>query len=307
MHIFESAPTDMWQEVARKCPWATYFHTPQWAAIIVKTFPAFSFASLGFISGSEARGVIPFVARKKKGLANSKKEYKSMEPGVYGGIIADGDIGRDELDQVTSYLLKMKKVSGRIVGTPFKQFDFSPGFKSKDISTHIVALEAEFETLRKKFSRGQKSNINQAKKKKVLVRRAETEDDIAAYDNIYRQTIVRWGEDPAAGYPISLFLNIYRSKDPNACFWLAEVEGKTVAGVIIFSWNKRLIYWHGGALKEYYNYYPNNLLHATVMEWGCRHGFETYDMGASMGLEGVARFKESFGAKPHKFISSRWK
>lgn len=292
-----------WHDIASICPWATYFHTPNWAGVIEKTFQDFSIASKEFILDSGARVVMPFVLRSKRKIF-IKKEFKSMEPGVYGGVIADRDISQQDMDQISEYLLRIKNASIRIVGNPFKNFSLTSGFKSKEMITHIVDLVPEFSIMQKKFSRGLKSNINQAKKK-VTIRRAETEDDIERYYEIYKHTVNRWGESASTVFPIGLFMNIYMLKDPNAAFWLAEADGKIVAGIIVLSWNKSLIYWHGCALKQYFKYYPNNLLHATVMEWACEHGFEKYDMGASMSLEGVIRFKESFGAKPYKFMSYR--
>jgi hypothetical protein len=307
MQILNPVSIDFWQDVVGKCPWATYFHTPRWASVMAKTFPEYSVAGHGCILDSGTRVVIPGLVREKKGLIRKTKQYKSMEPGVYGGIIADRDPDQDEVGQIVSQLLRIKKTSGRIIESPFKHFDLSAWFKAKEMTTHIVGLEADFDSLRKKFNRGQKSNINQAQKKNVSVRRAETEDDIEQYYRIYCQTVKRWGEKTTRIYPRRLFQNLFQQKDPQAVFWLAEVDSLVIAGIIVLSWCKNLIYWHGCALQEYFKYYPNNLLHAFVMQEGCKNGAAHYDMGASMGLTGVIKFKESFGAKPHHYKAYRWK
>jgi len=182
-----------------------------------------------------------------------------------------------------------------------------PLFKIKELTTHIVRLSPEFDSVRKNFNRGQKSNLNQARKKNVTVRRAETEDDIEQYDRIYRETLKRWGTGVSRTYPPELFQNLLRMKDPGAGFWLAEVDRTIIAGIIVLSWGHNLVYWHGCALKEYFKYYPNNLLHETVIKWACENRFTHYDMGASTGLDGVRRFKESFGARPVEYKSYRWK
>lgn len=307
MKILEPVPTHIWQDIAEKCPWATYFHTPQWASLIVKTFPTYSVASTGYILNGGPLVVVPCVSREKKGLFRNKKDYKSMEPGVYGGFIAGRDLLQDEIEQIVSHMLKMKNTTGRIVETPFKPLNLSPQLKSKKMWTHIVELGTEFDIVRKKFNRGQKSNLNQAKRKKVAIRQAETQEDIIQYFCIYQQTIKRWSQNTTTTYPRELFLNLFLQRDRHISFWLAEVEGEIVAGIIVLAWNRNLIYWHGSALRDYFKYYPNNLLQAAVMEWGCGNGFTHYDMGPSMGLEGVIKFKESFGAKPYEFKSYRWK
>ncbi len=264
MEKLDTVPRDFWHDVAAKCPWATYFHTPGWAEIIAGTFPEFTVSSIGLILDSGSRTVIPSVLRRKKGLLRHR-EYKSMEPGVYGGIIADRDLSRDEVAQIDRCILKKRNSSGRLVESPFKQFSLSSRYKSKKMTTHILSLEPGVDLIRKKFSRGQKSNINQAKRKNVAVRRAETEDDVEQYYYIYQQTVERWGTGAKAAYPQRFFMNIFLQKDPDASFWLAEIEGRTVAGIVVLSWNTNIIYWHGCALKEYFKFYPNNLLHSTVI------------------------------------------
>ena len=131
--------------------------------------------------------------------------------------------------------------------------------------------------------------------------------DIEQYVKIYEQTLKRWGEGATAAYPRELFLNLYRRQDPGVAFWIAEVDGTATAGALVLAWNKNMVYWHGCALEQYFKHYPNNLLHATIIQWGCENGFEHYDMGASMDMEGVVKFKESFGAHPVPFKSYRWK
>ena len=307
MNILNHPDNELWQDIAGKCSWATYFHTPQWAELIEKTYPDYRVSATGFIFDSGARVILPSVSRCKKGFFRNKIELKSMQPGVYGGIISDRDLSEDETGKVALCLLKKKKSSGRIVESPYRQFNMSAEFKVKDLFTHIVDLSSDYDIIKKKFSRGQKSNIKQALKKKVTVRQAETESDIDTYYSIYRQTIERWTTNVGAVCPQSLFLNIFQQKDPGASFWLAEADNRIAAGIIVLSWNKNIIYWHGCALKEYFKYYPNNLLHATVMEWGCKNSYTHYDMGASMGMDGVTKFKKSFGAVPWKYRSYRWK
>lgn len=307
MKIDKPAPFDVWQRIAAGCPWATYFHTPQWASCIVKTFPEYSISGIGFILDDTTQVVFPAVARVKKRLLHSKTEYKSMEPGVYGGFISAQPLSSGQIQELAAALLAMKNSSGRIVQSPFTTFNLPSLFKSKQLSTHMIDLEPGFDGIAKKFSRGQKSNINQAKRKGVMVRRAAEENDIEQYYALYQETIKRWGKEAGAVYPKELFLNLYRQNDQNVQFWLAEVDQRIIAGIIVLAWNTHLVYWHGSALHEFFKHYPNNLIHATVLRWACDNGFTRYDMGPSMDLPGVIKFKETFGARPVSFSSYRWR
>jgi len=307
MNVEAPVSINFWNDVARACPWATYFHGPQWALCMVKTFPEFAPGGIGFTLDDGTRAVFPSVVREKKGFLKRKKEYKSMEPGVYGGFIADRQLSRECIDSLAAHMLAEKKASGRIVESPFQPLGLGTPFIAKNMFTHVVDLVPGFEVLAGTFSRGQKSNINQAKKKKVAIRQAEREADIEQYYEIYQQTLTRWGDQAGEAYPLEFFFNLYAQKDSGVLFRLAEAEGRMIAGVVLLVWNKKVVYWHGCALQEYFRHYPNNLLHASVIEWGCRSGLDAYDMGPSMGLEGVIKFKESFGARRVHFKAYRWK
>jgi hypothetical protein len=303
----EPVSKDMWDEVARACPWATYFHTAAWAGCMADSFSGFTAEGLGCVLGDGAPVVLPCVVKKKKRLLRQGKDYKSMEPGVYGGFMAPRLLAPEELKLLAEAVLRIKGASGRIVETPWQPLNMSAFFISKKLSTHIVALSPDFEALQQKFSRGQKSNLSQARRKEVTVRRAATGQDIDAYFNLYMETVKRWGESAGTVYSKELFVKLFAAEDPHIIFTLAEVESKVVAGIIAFAWGRSIIYWHGAALQEFFKHYPNNLLHAELMAWGCAQGYQVYDMGPSEGLEGVARFKESFGAEAHGFRSYRWK
>ena len=303
----EPVSKDMWDEVARACPWATYFHTPAWAGCMAETSPGFTAEALGCTLSDGTPVVLPCVVKKKKRLLRLVLDYKSMEPGVYGGFMAPRLLAPEETELLAAAVLRMKGSSGRIVETPWQPLNLKGSFISKKLSTHIVELGPDFEMLQKKFSRGQKSNLSQARRKEVTVRPAATENDIDAYFSLYLETVKRWGDTAGAVYSKDLFIKLFKAKDNNIIFTLAEAEGKIVAGIIALAWGRTIIYWHGAALQEFFKHYPNNLLHAELMAWGCANDFKLYDMGPSAGLEGVARFKESFGAQPRDFKSYRWK
>ncbi len=306
MEVLHPVPVDFWQEVAEACPWATFFHTPAWASVYARTFPRYAVASRGFVLDNGARAVIPLLAEERRKLLRRTIRLKSMEPGVYGGIIADRDLSPRDVDELIRSILKIKNAGGRIVGNPFKEFTLPSAFKHKTLVTQMVDLTPGAEKLWQGFSRGQKSNINQARRKHVAVRLARDIQDIETYYAIYVQTVQRWGKNAAAEYPRELFLNLFATRDDHIRFYLAEKKNRIIAGIIVLAWNTTLIYWQGCSLNEARNDYPHNLLHYTVMTWGCENGYTWYDMGPSLDLEGVARFKASFGAKNVLFTSYRW-
>ena len=303
----EPVEKKLWLETARICPWATYFHSPAWAGCMADMFPEFRAEALGCTLADGTAVVLPAVVKNKKRLLRQVSDYKSMEPGVYGGFIAGRALAAGELEQLGAAVLRLKSSAGRIVETPWQPLNLPAPFVSKKLETHIVELAPDFDSLQKRFSRGQKSNLSQARRKGVTVRRATSTQDIAQYHAVYLESVKRWGETAGAVYAKELFVKLQAAGDPQVQFWLAEAEGRIAAGILALAWGRTIVYWHGAALEQYFKHYPNNLLHAELMAWGCANGYRLYDMGSSAGLEGVARFKESLGAQVRPYRSYRWK
>jgi lipid II:glycine glycyltransferase (peptidoglycan interpeptide bridge formation enzyme) len=108
-------------------------------------------------------------------------------------------------------------------------------------------------------------------------------------------------------YPWTLFLNLFEARNPDIKLWLAEKGEKTIAGVIVFYCNTTLIYWHGCSLRDHFDHYPNNLLHAEIIRDACERGYARYDLSPSGGYEGVIKFKDSFAATRVDFSAYHWK
>ena len=49
MKIIKNPTFKFWEEVARACDYATFFHTPTWAKITEKSHPSYRIATKGFI------------------------------------------------------------------------------------------------------------------------------------------------------------------------------------------------------------------------------------------------------------------
>lgn len=303
----DHADLQLWNEVARQCPWAMYFHSPGWAAVMAAADPTLQPAPLLFRLADDTPVVVPCLVRMRRRLLLKWQEYRSTVPGAYGGPIASRQLRADEVQLVARELARLPRARGRIVETPQKPLHFPAPFQARAMQTHVVDIAPDFATMRKQFSRGQKSNLNQARKKGVTIRRAETAADIDCYLDLYHETLQRWGETATAVYPRVLFETLFSREDGRGAFWLAEVDGVVVAGIVVLAWNRTLAYWHGAARQDYFKHYPNNLLHAEVLQWAAASGYTHYDMGPSAGLPGVARFKESFGARPVTFSAYRWK
>jgi lipid II:glycine glycyltransferase (peptidoglycan interpeptide bridge formation enzyme) len=83
--------------------------------------------------------------------------------------------------------------------------------------------------------------------------------------------------------------------------WLAEKDGRIVAGILCFEWaGRHLVTWHAAALAEYNPLRPNNALYWEILLDAERRGFAWYDFNPSGGYEGVVSFKDNFGGEKRR-------
>jgi len=308
MQIKDWPDIPFWEELARTSPECTFYHTPLWHDIVIKAYKDYSIGTRGFIFDNGGRAVFPFIQTKKGRPLLGKSRLKSSVFGGYGGIIADTSAGAAQQQEIYAFLVK-QRASISIDTNPFSKtaVKLPDGFICKEDFTQALALTRDEQALYQKLNRGGKSNLNQAKKHGITVRPARTEADIQAYYALYRDTLRRWGDSALFEYPESLLFTIFAHAGGTIKIWLAEKEAVIVAGVIIFYWNKIATYWHGASHQDYFQCYPNNMLHMEIIRDAAAAGFHYYDFGPSGGQEGVARFKKSFGAVELPFVSAHRK
>lgn len=89
--------------------------------------------------------------------------------------------------------------------------------------------------------------------------------------------------------------------------FLAEHDGRPIAGIMLFCFGDRAMYTYGASSNEHRNVMPNHLLQWHAIRWARERGYRVYDFrGVSPvrdgrpvedHLAGLNRFKEGFGAR----------
>ena len=306
MQPLEPVTIDQWQQAAVQCPWATWFHTPAWSALMAAHLPDTAPHGLGTRLDDGTPVVLPATLRTRQRMVRRSRQLRSTEPGTYGGFLAPRPLTEAECAGL-GRLLRRAVPAGRLVATPAAACDPGPGFRATQLETHMIDLPADSAQVSGLLNRGQKSNLSQARRRGVCVRQADSIEDIRNYCRLYAATRTRWGDRTLTVYPDQLLLDLYAHAADGVTFWLAEVLGQVAAGALVLEWQGRLSYWHGAARQEFFSYYPNTLLHVAIMQEACSRGCTCYDLGPSAGLAGVAQFKSALGGRVVGFNSYRWK
>ena len=145
-------------------------------------------------------------------------------------------------------------------------------------------------------------NIRLASKKGVSVRTGDTGDIDVLYA-MYAETARR---DGFIIRPIAYYRDAWSScmSAGLAQPLVAEVEGRAIAGLIVFRFGARAWYMYGMSREAHRDRMPNHLLQCEAIRWARSRGCAVYDWwGAPDELNpadpmwGVYRFKEGFGGK----------
>jgi len=306
MRVIERVDSSFWEEVARACPHATFFHTPYWSELMSSTF-SYVDITKGFVFDDGTRAVFPLMCRKgslSKGFLN---DYISGPPYYYGGPISDKELTQQQLAEIIESVKFAFKRYFRIVvrGNPFGPDIKMTGFKEIQDLSHVVELFKcrDEEDLFKNYMKSYRRQIKSAIKANVLtIKEGTTIEEYEKLYEIYQQTLKYWGNSIVAVYPLALFKNIFNFKNRYISFWTVYYKDKMIGGDITLCWNDYCHSLKSFHDREYSKLYARRYLEHKIFLHCMEEGIKYYDFLQSGGLKGVEFFKRSMGGReyPHK-------
>ncbi len=231
------------------------------------------------------------VQTRLKGLIRS---YISSPAGTFGGWISGDELQIDHATALFQHLNGMGNLTWRV--NPYDHLTVSAiAGAGQDDETQVLDLAIGFDQIYRNWTKGHKAAARQAKKEGVKVRLAADQQDWHAYYEVYEDSLRRWGENATSRYKWPLFEQLARRNSPHIQLWLAEYQGRIIAGALAVSSKDQINYWHGATLEEYFNVRPVHLLMYVTIEYACAQGYRWFDFNPSGGHAGVKSFKKSFG------------
>lgn len=170
-------------------------------------------------------------------------------------------------------------------------------------------LEKSDDALLNQMKQKTRYNLRLAQKKGVKVRFIKT-DELPLLYELYVQTSARDGFIiRPQNYYLSLWKRMMQSE--KAIGLIASVDGKPVAGLILFIFAKKCWYFYGMSSNQFREWMPNYLLQWEAIRVARKKGCDIYDLwGAPDNLDesdpmwGVVRFKLGLGGKVIKTIGA---
>ncbi|MBI2966774.1 MAG: GNAT family N-acetyltransferase [Bacteroidetes bacterium] len=299
MNITNSHPATNaeWDEIWKNCDHATYFHSREWAEIWQEytkvSEQPYQYEPLIVSFSDGKRTLLPISSYANRN--GEQKEYIASPAGTFGGWISVNELTVKHYRLLISLLKeRYRPLLWRM--NPYNEMELRatpPDVKPE--TTSVLALTGNFEDIFRRWSKGHKAAVNQARKAGVLIKQAESLDEWRGYYEVYCDSIRRWGETATMRYPWKIFEVMQNCHSSNIKLWIALKNNNLIAGALCFYAKCHAVYWHGAALDEYFSLRPVNLLLYEAIKDAHSAGFKWFDFNPSGHLEGVRAFKKSFG------------
>ena len=163
--------------------------------------------------------------------------------------------------------------------------------------TYLIDLEPGVDAVRKQFHLSVRRGIHQAETRGATVHKTCTEDGL---ENFYRLNLATRKKLGVLPQPLAFFraLNHHIFKNNLGFIFLAEWEGKTIAGVLFLIYKDTIYYKFNASDENYLRKRPNHLLIWEAIRYACANGYHYFDFGrCSEEEESLRAFKSLWGAK----------
>ena len=297
------ATDEEWMEICKKSPFATFFHTPLWADIFCKASEnRLHKASTVLVFDDGTKVLFPCVY--KNHLRSFLKVALSMPASTYGGPVSEKQLHCGYDESLVAYLDTYRDLV-------FRENPYDPLLKLIDIKgstvdyTQSIDLSGGYDEVINRAQYTHRKAVRKSLRMGVSVEQTEDTSLWHEYYQIYRDSISRWKQNnlfTGVEYHEGYFESFYSLSPSYRRLYVARVNGKVIAGVIGFYWNRYAVMWHGAGLSEFFNYRPNNLIYDYAILQACKDGYSWFDCNPGSGLDGVITFKKYLGAE---FLRSR--
>lgn len=278
-----------WIAMDRANPAPTFFARPAWARALAAERP--SLAPSALVSGNGV--VVPTMKTRSK---LRFRDHVAFPLGGYTAFLDEQNRPVDKHRATTAFAQLAHALHHlRATAWPLAEVPSPPdNVECRTHETAVIDCSNGFDAALANIRGVTRRMAGQAERRGVVCERG-TLEDLDTYYEILREASVGWG---LARPPVSrsLLESVFRYGGDDAQVWFARLDGKAIGGGIILFGADELFFWSAAMRREYGRHRPSNALNLRLIRAACERGVRWYNLGASEGLEGVARFKSDLGA-----------
>lgn len=317
--VVSPAPRASWQALMKNDPEALPSQSPEWldCLCLLKGYQDVS-RFYEFADGQQL--LLPLVRRK--GVPSFLSVQASM-PHAWGmgGVLAKFEPTAEHFAAVFADLAKVPFLSLSMLPNPRQGALWQAACPARVIRisrrAHVVDLEGGFDRVWDgHFSKNTRNIVRKAEQKGVIVEYDTTGRLMPIFYELYRRSIDRWAKYQREPHwlahlranqrdPLYKLQHIAKCMGEACKVWVAWHDSVPVAALIVLT-KQNADYIMGAMDKERAApVYASALLQKFAIENACRQGCHYYHMGESGDSQGIARFKERFGAQPYIYHEYR--
>lgn len=291
--MIQSLSLNDWLAFDREHPAPTFFARPAWALALADAMPSVSAAPL--LATVDGRTyLVPTVAPRRTRLRLS--EYLAFPLGGYSCVLDLATGAPADAAATTSALRAISRSVDhlRIIPWPLGP---APQLQQATVTPHETAVldcSNGFDAVLANVRGVTRRMAGQAERRGVMCERA-TIADLPEYFEILREASVGWGL-PKPPVSFELLHAVLERGGDDAQLWFAKLDGAPIGGGVVLLGADELFFWSAAMRRDFGRYRPSNALNLALIRATCERGLRWYNLGASEGLEGVARFKHDLGA-----------
>lgn len=280
-----------WITLDRRNPGPTFFARPAWARAIAHEYPSLEPSPL--VSPNDV--LVPTMK-----TAHARLPFREHIAFPLGGYTAFLDAANRPVDAAaaTRAVRALSSVAhhARFIPWPLAPMP-SPksGSMTRTYETAVIDCVQGYETALAGVRGVTRRMAGQAQRRGVICVRSGSEG-LDRYYGMLREASVGWGL-PRPPISRALLEAVFNYGGDDAQLWFAQLDGEAIGGGVVLLGADELFFWSAAMRRDFSKYRPSNALNLRLIQLACERGVRWYNLGASEGLDGVARFKHDLGAR----------
>jgi hypothetical protein len=309
LSVVSPAPRDVWRELAAADPDVMPSQSPEWLDCVCAETGACD-ASRLFDFGDGRRLVLPAVRR---GFGRLAREMSYPIAWGFGGLVGP-EPRVDEVRAVMEHLRDSGAVQVRLRPNPLHDRVWAEACPAGTIAVrrraHVIDLRDGFDSVWRGFTKNARGNVRRAQRSGLRVEVDEHGSLVPAFYEMYMRSVERWARQQHE--PLVLARWRARRRDSQnklvrilrgagGKLWMAWLGDRPAAAILVLQGANAHDTRGVMDIDVTRPTRANHLLQMLAIEDACKAGCASYHLGESGSSRSLARYKESFGAKPHDY------
>ncbi|MEB3286055.1 MAG: GNAT family N-acetyltransferase [Vampirovibrionales bacterium] len=293
---------DAYEGFLKEEPDALLYHSLRYRSFLEALLGASSEYWLVLDNEDQIAGVLPLMRASGSlgDVLNSLPYY-----GSNGGILASSVQAEDSLRQHYNQLILAETVAAAtLIANPMKSAGQVEGLSHTVTDYRIGQLTSlknqSIESLLGYFDGSTRRNIKKAERSGVTVSINNTAWSFL--EECHQENMASIGGNAKSHQFFQLVPRYFRANHDYKLY-VAEIEGKPVAGLLLFYYNQVIEYYTPVIRQDYRTEQPLAYLIFEAMKDGLQQGYHWWNWGGTWPTqEGVYRFKKKWGAQDLKYM-----